>query len=156
MYDGTIEQIYEAMAAEEQAPFEALNANFLAKAFVPSEEDLLALPFPYSFRLPPEWLPNERARGEGSNFHFDWEISVVILMGYSSGDFGALTKESSFYVPVFYETWRKNRTVNGLIRGMEFGKGYMGDMKIHGQGLFGLRFPLLMSQILNVRSSSIP
>ena len=154
--NGTIDQIYESMAVREQAAFSVIDPAFQAFAYAPSAEDLATSPFPCSFRMAPEWTPNERMRGEGSNFHFDWEISVVILMGFSSGDYGALTKQGALYIPAFYQTYRPNRTIDGRVRGIEFGKGYMGDMRIHGQGLFGLRFPIMASQILVVPSRSLP
>lgn len=112
------------------------------------------LPYPFMFPLLRQWTIEDRAMGADVTKPFKPVVSVLILVGRSSNDFGALSYEASRYVMPFYALFMANRSLRGTVQNIAFydplegqrEPGTQGDIALNAVTHYGLELPLYITQ----------
>lgn len=113
-----------------------------------------ALPYPFMFPVLSEWSVQDRAMGAGTDKPFDYTISLMLLVGLSSNNFGPLTDEAEQYVIPITALLMANRSLMGTVQNIAFyapelgftRKGVMGDITLSSVTHFGLEVPIYIQQ----------
>ena len=142
---GTLNEIMEAMVSLEQTHLPTLFPTFHAFKRVPNQDED-DIPYPWSFRFPPEAETDWRHMGSGATQPLSYTIEVAVVIGLAADPLGDLTAEAEKYILAFLGLYYANSRIRGTIHKIEFGRVRMGDLIVNGVRHFGPVFPIITMQ----------